>query len=96
MGSHRREELREALRGRGANEALRKLAVRLVLDKGMAREAVADMPGRSVDWVDAWTERYREGGLAALRDLPRPGRPPKVPRLALYTIVWGVYHTPQM
>ena len=89
MGSHRREELREALRGREANEALRKLAVRLVLDKGMAREAVADMPGRSVDWVDAWTERYREGGLAALRDLPRPGRPPKAPRLAPCTIVWG-------
>jgi len=89
MGSHRQEELREALRGREANEALRKLAVRLVLDKGMAREAVADMPGRSVDWVDAWTERYREGGLAALRDLPRPGRPPKVPRLVLHTIVWG-------
>ena len=89
MGSHRREELREALRGREANEALRKLAVRLVLDKGMMREAVADMPGRSVDRVDAWTERYREGGLAALRDLPRPGRPPKAPRLAPCTIVWG-------
>ena len=47
-----------------------------VPNRDMTHETVADMPGRSVDWVNTWTARRREGGLAAFRDLPRPGRPP--------------------
>jgi len=33
------------------------------------------------------------GGLAALRDLPRSGRPPLVPRFDLFTILQGEYTT---
>lgn len=91
MGTRRGEELREALREKDANEALRKLAVRLVLDKGMPKEAVAGLLDRSVDWVDTWVERYREGGIPALLDLPRPGRPASVPHHVIYTFVWGEY-----
>lgn len=93
MESRKREELREALREREANEALRKLAVRLVLDRGMEPVAVADLLDREADWVRTWVARYREGGLAALRDLPRSGRPALVPDFDVFTILWGEYVT---
>lgn len=37
--------------------------------------------------VRKWPRRYREGGLAALSDLPRSGRPPAVPHRALHRIM---------
>jgi len=93
MGRRKGEDLRVALRDRGANEALRKLAVRLVLDKGMEPAEVADLLDRDADWVRTWAARHAEGGTGALRDLPRPGRPPLVPPFGACTIMWGEYMT---
>jgi len=92
MGSRKGEGPREALRERGANEALRKLAVRPVLDKGMRPAEVAGLPGRGEDWAGTWVARYAEGGLAALRGLPRPGRPPLVPQHDAPAFLWGACH----
>jgi len=41
---------------------------------------VAGLPGRGEDWAGTWAAQYAGGGVAALRDLPRPGRPPLVPQ----------------
>ena len=35
---------------------------------------------RSARWVRNWLHRYDEGGLDGLRDLPRSGRPRRIPR----------------
>ena len=54
--------------------ALRKLAVRHVLDRCMDEEVAADLPVAA--WtVRAWVSRYREGGRVALRDTPPAGAP---------------------
>ena len=34
-----------------------------------------------------WVERFKEGGVAALRNLLRPGRPPKVERSEMEQIM---------
>jgi len=60
--------------------ARRILAVHYVLDKEMTQEVAADMLFCSLPSVGNWVSWYEEGGVAALRDLPRSGRPPKVGR----------------
>jgi len=61
MDSREREEFCESLRERESNMALRKLAVRYVVDRGMDEEVVANLLDRRVDWVRVWVSRYREG-----------------------------------
>ena len=42
---------------------------------------------RSARWVRNWLHRYDEGGLDGLRDLPRSGRPRRIPRETIEQIV---------
>jgi transposase len=44
---------------------------------GYELEAIATWSGRSVRTVGYWLERFVAGGLAALADAPRAGRPPR-------------------
>jgi len=60
MDSRKGEGSLEALREKGANEALRRLAVRLVVDKGMETAEVAGLPGRGEDWVKTGAALYAE------------------------------------
>jgi len=55
----------------------------LVLEMGLARKAAARILRRCAGRVRKWPRRYRGGGLAALPDLPRSGRPPAVGRKEL-------------
>ena len=42
---------------------------------------------QSERWVHKWLKRLDAGGLDGLRDLPRTGRPPKVPRKTMVRII---------
>ena len=42
---------------------------------------------RSERWVHKWLKRFDTGGLDGLRDLPRTGRPPKIPREIMARII---------
>src|SRR4051794_31930372 len=44
---------------------------------GQDLEAIARWSGRRPETVCRWLEAYRVGGLMALADAPRQGRPPK-------------------
>jgi transposase len=44
---------------------------------GYLPAAIATWSGRSAGTVQRWLARFAAGGLAALADAPRPGRPPK-------------------
>ncbi|HEV8635450.1 MAG TPA: helix-turn-helix domain-containing protein [Chloroflexota bacterium] len=44
---------------------------------GWGLEAIVAWSGRSEQTVRCWVRRYRRGGLGALADAPRAGRPPK-------------------
>jgi transposase len=54
----------------------RAIAIRL-LHLGQSPEAVAAVVMVSANTVWTWHRRYRQGGLAGLRDRPRSGRPSK-------------------
>src|SRR6266545_2146250 len=44
---------------------------------GQDLAAIARWSGRSPRRVRFWLQRFRDGGITALRDAPRPGRPPQ-------------------
>jgi putative transposase len=57
----------------------RLLAVKLVYD-GFTLSRAAEAVGRTKKTVFYWVKRFREGGVEALRDRPRSGRPRKASR----------------
>jgi len=52
-----------------------------LLDEGYSYEAASNMIGVSAGSMKNWAKRYRESGLAFLKDQPRSGRPPLFDRL---------------
>ncbi len=53
-------------------------AVNMVFIHGDGYANTAERLMQSVGWVYKWMTRFEEGGMKALRDQPRTGRPPKV------------------
>jgi len=91
---------RERDRLHGALEAETVVRVRgrmwlvcLVLEMGLPRKAAAKILRRCARWVRKWPGRYREGGLAALPDFPRSGRPPAVSRKELAKAMLDISRT---
>lgn len=73
-------------------ETLRIRAVKQV-EEGVHPETVAGAIGMNSATVYRWVAAYREGGIAALKAKPIPGRPPtlKGPQIArLYKLIVGV------
>ena len=64
---------------RNAKPRDRYRAVRLAL-AGQETKTIMAMLGRSKDFVQRWSYCYRDGGLGAIAEKPRPGRPTKLPR----------------
>jgi transposase len=50
----------------------------LLAADGMANAQIARTVGVSRPTVIGWRERYQRGGIKALEDQPRPGRPPRI------------------
>ena len=74
MDSHKLEKLRDARRGEKDTRVLaRILAVLCVEHLGKTHAEAAELLMRCPGWVCDWVNRYREGGIDALR-APRPGR----------------------
>ena len=63
------------------------LAVHMVCVRKMSVSEAAANLMRSDRWVHTWLERFDAGGLDGLRDLPRSGRPPKIPREIMARII---------
>ena len=56
----------------------RMAAINMVCMNGQSIRHTADSLMQCPDWVSMWVERFKKGGIDALRDLPHTGRPPKV------------------
>jgi putative transposase len=71
-------DLVEALKKeRDARVGEKILAFKIVHD-GSSLSKAAETVGRTKRTVFNWVKRFREGGIEALRDKPRSGRPRKV------------------
>lgn len=66
---------------------LRIVAVNMVVANDKSVTEAADAIMMSDDWVRKWVDRYGGGGLDALRDLSRTGRPTKVGRVKLANMI---------
>src|SRR5258708_22792427 len=71
-----REEVERQLE---RTDLTRRVRERLEMVKAAAlgddRERIARWSGRSVETVEHWLARFAAGGVEALADAPRPGRP---------------------
>jgi transposase len=54
---------------------VRRARMVLLAAAGMPLDRIAREVGADRTIVRTWVDRYRAGGLAALQDRPRPGRP---------------------
>lgn len=72
-----------AVPGSGSAGAVRRALIVLLAGDGLAHTEIAQRCGTSVPTVRLWRARYTEGGIGALRDLPRPGRPHTVDEAAI-------------
>src|SRR3954451_18963439 len=75
-----RRELQRRARDRGAPARLVERArIVLLAADGVPGQQIAAMVGCAEGTVGAWRGRYATRGLAALADLPRPGKPSPLP-----------------
>lgn len=58
-------------------EVVRRATAIRLLHQGHPPQAVGEMVSASRSSVQNWHQRWRNGGLEALANQPRPGRPPK-------------------
>lgn len=73
-------ELDRRVRGeRNAKQRDRYRAVRMAI-VGELTGTIMDKLGRSKNFVQRWCYAYRDGGIDAVSEKPRPGRPTKLPR----------------
>ena len=88
MDKTKREELEKAYRKEKDSRAVpRMLAVHMVRVREMSIGETAANLMRSERRVRKWLERFDTGGLDGLRDLPRTGRSPKIPRYIMTRII---------
>jgi transposase len=63
-------------------------------DQGQSLASIAAWSGRSIDTVRRWLTRFVEGGIDAVADAPRPGRPVKADRAYLAALEQAVETPP--
>ena len=90
MVTVRPEDLREAYRKeRNSRVKIRIAALNMVCMNNESIQHAADSLTQCPHRVFIWVERFKKGGIVALRDLPRPGRPPRVERGTMERIMRG-------
>ena len=66
---------------------IRMVTVRMVRVRNMSVNETADIQGRSPNWVRNRLRRFDDGGLKGLRNLPRCGRPRRIPLDVIHGII---------
>ena len=77
MNDTKREEFENACKNYKVRT--RMVTVRMVRVLNMSVEETANLQVHYPTWVRDWLRRYDDGGLKGLRDLPRCGRPIRIP-----------------
>ena len=66
----------------------------MVCNEGFKINEAAACLMQCLDWVGMWIQRFNTDGLDGLRDLPRSGRPPKIPLQKMDEIMKQASQTP--
>jgi transposase len=77
LTSRERESLNELLSAAKDVRVFRRAQMLLLHDRGETARAIGEIVGRHPATVSRWVRRFLRGGVEALRDRPRIGRPPK-------------------
>ena len=79
-----REEFKQAYRKEKDPRVVKRMAaVNMAYYNQESTQHVADSLMQCPNWVLTWVRRFEEGGIDALRDLPRSGRPPRIDRATM-------------
>ena len=99
MTPKERDDFKEAYeKEKDPDVKIRMAAVNMIHVENQDAKVVARGLLKSRDWAYFWVRRFREGGIEALRDRPRDGRPPKVRPKLVAKIIEDVHDgviTPQ-
>jgi len=76
VNEDQRQEIERALRRRDLSPRQReRLEMVKAVGLGQSAREIARWSGRDVETVRSWVRRYASGGIQALQDAPRSGRP---------------------
>ena len=90
-----RAELERRVRAKGSPaRTVERARIVLLSTEGLTGVEVAERVGCSEPTVVLWRQRYAAGGLAALEDRPREGRPPTIGDDVRLDIVWRTLQPP--
>ena len=81
-----RSDLEEAWRVERNQKVRERILIVMKLMEGLSSCEIAKQHNCGTSKVFYWRNRFQEGGLAGLQDRPKPGRPPKVPRVEMKRI----------
>lgn len=82
------EDLRKACKKEKDPRVVKRMvAVNMTCNHGQSHQETADMLMQCPNWVSFWVKRFEEGGIDALRDLPRSGRRPMVSTAKIIRII---------
>ena len=95
MDKQERDDLKKAYKKEKDHRVrARILAVNIVCNEGLKINEVATYLMQCPDWIGIWIQHFNTDGLDGLRDLPRSGRPPKIPLQEMNKIMKHVSQTP--
>lgn len=75
---HTTEELQEIARSLSQKRLWRRVQAVILAKQGRTAQDIADSLGCSLKAVKNWVSQYNTGGIEALHDRPRSGRPPRL------------------
>ena len=95
MDKQKRDDLKKAYKKeKDLRVRARILAVNMVCNEGLKINEAAAYLMQCPDWIGMWIQRFNTDGLDGLRDLPRSGRPPKIPLQEMNEIMKQASQTP--
>ncbi len=95
LTSRQREHLRAEVKAVGDPRVVKRIVALLELDQGAPLSGVAANLGVTRQTVYNWTRRFREdGGLPALHDRARRGRPPRLSEPLRRVVTWLLQQPP--
>jgi transposase len=77
---HRPEQLQQLYRREKNSRLARRIQGVYLANKGLTCKQIMEITGSARRTIQQWIVKYNARGIEALKELPRPGQPTKLPR----------------